>query len=88
MPTLYILAGPNGAGKTTASRYLLPDVFKTDIFINADIIAAKMNPDNPEAASIAAGRQMLLEIEEKLAAKETFAIETTLSSKGYLHLIK
>ena len=88
MPTLYILSGPNGAGKTTASRYLLPDVFKTDIFINADIIAAKMNPDNPEAASIAAGRQMLLEIEEKLAAKETFAIETTLSSKGYLHLIK
>lgn len=88
MPTLYILAGPNGAGKTTASRYLLPDVFKTDIFINADIIAAQMNPENPEAASIAAGRQMLLEIEEKLAAKETFAIETTLSSKGYLHLIK
>lgn len=56
MPTLYILAGPNGAGKTTASRYLLPDVFKTGIFINADIIAAQMNPGNPESASIAAGK--------------------------------
>jgi predicted ABC-type ATPase len=56
MPTLYILAGPNGAGKTTASRYLLPEVFKAEIFINADIIAAQMNPENPEAASIAAGR--------------------------------
>jgi predicted ABC-type ATPase len=88
MPTLYILAGPNGAGKTTASRYLLPDVFKTEIFINADIIAAQMNPENPESASIVAGRQMLLEIEEKLASKETFAIETTLSSKGYLQLVK
>ena len=88
MPTLYILAGPNGAGKTTASRYLLPEVFKTEIFINADIIAAQMNPENPEAASIAAGRQMLMEIEEKLFEKATFAIETTLSSKGYLHLVK
>ncbi len=88
MPTLYILAGPNGAGKTTASRYLLPEVFKTNIFINADMIAAEMNPDNPEAAAIAAGRQMLLEIEERLAEKATFAIETTLSSKGYLQLIK
>jgi predicted ABC-type ATPase len=88
MPTLYILAGPNGAGKTTASRYLLPEVFHTDIFINADIIAAQMNPDNPEAASIAAGRQMLLEIEENLSAKETFAIETTLSNKGYLQMVK
>lgn len=88
MPTLYILAGPNGAGKTTASHYLLPEVFKTDIFINADIIAAEMNPANPEAASLAAGRQMLLEIEQNLIEKETFAIETTLSSKGYLNLIK
>jgi predicted ABC-type ATPase len=88
MPTLYILAGPNGAGKTTASRYLLPEVFQTDIFINADIIAAQMNPSNPEAAAIAAGRKMLLEIEEKLSEKATFAIETTLSSKGYLQLIK
>lgn len=88
MPTLYILAGPNGAGKTTASRYLLPTVFKTEIFINADIIAAQMNPANPEAAAIAAGRQMLQEIEQKLVAKETFAYETTLSSKGYLQLIR
>lgn len=88
MPTLYILAGPNGAGKTTASRYLLPEVCKTEIFINADIIAAQMNPEKPEAASIAAGRQMLMEIEEKLFEKATFAIETTLSSKGYLHLVK
>lgn len=88
MPTLYILAGPNGAGKTTASRYLLPEVFRTEIFINADLIAAKMNPENPEEVSIAAGRQMLLEIEEQLSAKVTFAIETTLSSKGYLQLIK
>lgn len=65
MATLYIMAGPNGAGKTTASRYLLPEVFGMEIFINADIIAAGMNPANPEAAAIAAARQMLVEIEDR-----------------------
>jgi predicted ABC-type ATPase len=87
-PTLYILAGPNGAGKTTASIRLLPQVFKTDIFINADLIAAALNPQNPEAAAIAAGRIMLQQIDQRLAALQTFAIETTLSSKGYLNLVR
>lgn len=51
MPTLYILAGPNGAGKTTVSQTLLPEVFNTDIFINADIIAAQLNPANSESVA-------------------------------------
>lgn len=88
MPNLYIIAGPNGAGKTTASRFLLSEVFKTHIFLNADIIAAKINPLNPEVAAIKAGRIMLGQIEELLQAKETFAIETTLASRSYINLIK
>lgn len=88
MPTLYILAGPNGAGKTTASRTLLPDVFKTAIFINADIIAAQLNPLNPESVSMQAGRIMLEKIEESLTAADTFVIETTLATKIYLNLVK
>lgn len=87
MPTLYIIAGPNGAGKTTASTFLLPDVFNTDIFINADIIAAQLNPSNPEAVAIRAGRIMLERVQETLAAKQTFAIETTLATKSYLNLV-
>ncbi len=39
MPSLYIIAGCNGAGKTTAAYTLLPDVFKTIEFVNADEIA-------------------------------------------------
>lgn len=88
MPTLYILAGPNGAGKTTASEFLLPDVFNTNTFINADIIAAQLNPSNPEAAAIRAGRIMLERIQETLSAKQTFAIETTLATRSYLNLVK
>ena len=59
MHTLYIIAGCNGAGKTTASKFLLPDVFHTDIFINADIIASAINSANPEQAAMQAGRMML-----------------------------
>ena len=88
MPTLNILAGPNGAGKTTASQTLLPEVFNTDIFINADIIAAQLNPGNPESAAFTAGRIMLERIQETLAARKTFAIETTLATRTYLNLVK
>lgn len=87
MPTLYIIAGPNGAGKTTASEFLLPDVFNTNIFINADVIAARLNPSNPEAVAMKAGRMMLEQIQETLSAKQTFAIETTLATRTYLNLV-
>ena len=36
MPDIFIIAGCNGAGKTTAAYNLLPDVFKTVEFVNAD----------------------------------------------------
>lgn len=87
MPTLYIIAGPNGAGKTTAATFLLPEVFQTDIFINANIIAAQLNPQHPEAVAFKAGRIMLEKIQETLKSKQTFAIETTLATKSYLNLV-
>lgn len=59
MPTMYIIAGPNGAGKTTAAYSLLPDVFTTVEFINADEIARGLSPFNPEGAAFSAGRIML-----------------------------
>jgi hypothetical protein len=88
MPTLYIIAGPNGAGKTTASKTLLPEVFHTNIFINADEIALQLNPSNVEAAAIRAGRMMLLEIEKRLSEQTTFSIETTLATRSYLNLVR
>jgi predicted ABC-type ATPase len=88
MPNLYILAGPNGAGKTTAAKTLLPEVFNSDIFINADIIAFELNPVNPESGAIKAGRIMLEKIQQTLSIGKTFAIETTLATKSYLNLVK
>ena len=86
--TLYILTGPNGAGKTTASKTLLTEVFNTNIFINADDIAARLNPLNIEAAAFQAGRIMLYEIEKNLSGEKIFAIEPTLTTRSYLNLLK
>lgn len=88
MPILYILAGPNGAVKTTAAKTLLPDIFQCKVFLNADEIAAELNPKNVEAVAMQAGRIMLEEIETNLAEKNTFAIESTLATRSYLNLIK
>ena len=59
MPTIYIIAGPNGAGKTTAAYSLLPDVFETIEFVNADEIARGVSPLKPAGAAFQAGRIML-----------------------------
>jgi predicted ABC-type ATPase len=56
-------------------------------FINADLIAAGLAPVNPESAAIRAGRVMLAEISSCVQRRESFAIEATLSSKGYRRLI-
>lgn len=88
MPTMYIIAGCNGAGKTTAAYSLLPDVFKTTEFINADEIARGLSPLNPEGAAFAAGRIMLQRIEEMIEKNQSFAFETTLSGLTYISIIQ
>lgn len=87
-PNLYIIAGPNGAGKTTASFNLLPDVLHCPNFVNADEIARGLSPFAPELVAIQAGRIMLQRIEELLPQKVDFAIETTLSTRSYVNLVR
>lgn len=84
---MYIIAGPNGAGKTTLSYTILPEMFDCDEFVNADEIAKGISPLNPEKAGIRAGRLMLQRIRELLEHGESFAFETTLSTKSYHGLI-
>lgn len=88
MPELLIIAGPNGAGKTTAAHVLLPEMLPNARYINADYIAAGMNPLQPERSAIAAGRVMLKEIKSALQNNEDFAFETTLATRGFVQLIK
>ena len=86
-PRIVILAGPNGAGKTTVSKYLLPDVFEIEEFVNADRIAAGLSVFSPESVAFEAGRIMLRRINTLVEQKKSFAFETTLSSKSFVKLV-
>lgn len=87
-PILYIIAGCNGAGKTTASMSVLPEVLDCREFVNADEIAKGLSPFKPEEVAIEAGKLMLQRIDQLLDKSATFAIETTLATKSYKHLVK
>ena len=82
MPNIVILAGPNGAGKSTIAPALLRDELLVTEFVNADVIASGLSAFAPETAAIAAGRIMLMRAKELAARKESFALETTLSSRS------
>lgn len=86
--TLYIIAGCNGAGKTTASITILPEILECKEFVNADEIAKGLSPFNPESVAIEAGRLMLSRIDFLIKGNESFAIETTLSTKSYTKLVE
>lgn len=84
---IYIIAGCNGAGKTTASYTILPEILNCKEFVNADEIAKGLSPFQPEGVAIEAGKIMINRINELLNNHESFAFETTLSSKSYKNKI-
>ena len=87
-PKVIIIAGPNGAGKTTFAREFLPNEAGCPIFVNADLIAAGLAPFAPETAAIQAGRLMFRELARHFANRISFAFETTLFGRTYLHHIR
>lgn len=87
-PKIIIIAGPNGAGKTTFARSFLPQEAQCRRFINADLIAAGLSPFAPEQEAIKAGRLMLLEMNDCVRRRESFAFETTLAGLTYVGRIK
>jgi predicted ABC-type ATPase len=84
--TLTVIAGPNGAGKSTLTRSV--DFEGRDRLLDPDAIARGMNPLNPPAAAIAAGREVLKRTAEYLNRGVSFAVETTLSSRNRVDLIR
>jgi predicted ABC-type ATPase len=87
-PTIYLIAGCNGAGKTTFAKQFLPHEVKCLNFLNADLIAQGLSPLNTRAAAIKAGRLLLAEFRAFVAGRTTFAVESTLSGKTYVGLLK
>lgn len=82
-----IIGGCNGAGKSTLARELLPRL-GIERFLNADLIAKGLSPVNPSLAAFAAGRRLLEEAHSLIAAGGSFAIESTLSGKTYVKLLR
>jgi predicted ABC-type ATPase len=85
---LYIIAGCNGAGKTTASYTILPEIIDCKEFVNADEIARGLSPFQPETAAFEAGRIMINRINDLIDDNETFAFETTLSTRSYRNKVQ
>ncbi len=83
MKQILIIAGPNGAGKTTFATEFLPNEAGVPIFVNADIIAAETS-----AGEVAAGREMLKQLDAHARRGDSFAFETTLSGRAYIERIR
>ena len=84
-PLVVVLSGPNGAGKSSAAALLLPEL-GIDEFVNADVIAAGLNPGDPQSAALSAGRIMLQRLGDLIATGSDFALESTLSGRAYQRL--
>lgn len=87
MKRILIIAGPNGAGKTTFATEFLTNEANCPTFVNADLIAAGLNPFQPVRSALQAGRLMLDMIDTYVDRGESFAFETTLSGRGYARMI-
>lgn len=88
MPTLILITGPNGAGKTTFAREFLTSDLKGLRFLNADEMAKGLSPFDPASMAFKAGRLLLSEIRELMERGADFALESTLSGKSHVTLLK
>ena len=88
VPTCTVIAGPNGAGKTTFALVYLKEAEKCDNFINADLIAAQLSPDDPNRLWMKASRILLNEGRQYVRRRESFAFETTLAGRSYLRMTR
>ena len=86
MPTLTLIAGPNGSGKSTLTRSI--DFDGRERLLDPDAIARELNPLDVSAAAITAAREVLRRTAEYFNPGLSFAVETTLSGKGRLDLIR
>jgi predicted ABC-type ATPase len=87
MPEIYVIGGYNGSGKTTFALNIFPNLDNIE-FINADIIAAQLNPDNPDNVAIQASRIMLERLKTLAQQNQNFAFETTLAARSFAPFLR
>ncbi len=84
--TIYIIAGANGSGKTTFAKEFIK--IPRIAFLNADEIEREFNPNDREGGKIRAGRIFYERLNKLLTGKIDFAIESTLSGKSLIKILK
>ena len=84
--TLYIVAGANGSGKTTFAMSF--SELENLEFINADEIAKEFDPNDIQKYKIKAGKTFFANLNARLCETNSFVIETTLSGKYLVKIIK
>lgn len=82
-----VLGGTNGSGKSTIYEEAVRPQIEGE-FVNADILARRISPDAPEAASLRAGKQVVARLRSLIAARHSFVHETTLSSHQSLQVMR
>jgi predicted ABC-type ATPase len=86
MKAVWLLAGPNGAGKTTFYELFLAR--RRIPFINADVLARKIDPRYPEKVSYLAAQQAAQERTRLLKAGQSFVTETVFSHGSKIALVR
>ncbi|MDO5694011.1 MAG: zeta toxin family protein [Pseudomonadota bacterium] len=86
-PSVVVFAGPNGAGKSTHADAIL-EALGIRVFVNADYIARGLTGIHTDTVAITAGRIMLRRLKELAEAGESFAFESTLSSRSFAPFLR
>lgn len=82
---LWLVTGGNGAGKSTFYHLFLET--KGIHSVNADMIAKKINPENPEKVSYEAASLAIRLLEELLYQGTSFCYETVFSHPSKIDLV-
>lgn len=87
MPEIFVFGGCNGSGKTTFANNFLNTAPNIE-YVNADTIAAQLNPSDVEAVAIQASRMMLTRLNALATSGVDFAFETTLAARSFAKFLR
>jgi len=85
--TMFVFAGNNGSGKSTI-RNLIIDRIGTNVNIDPDALARRINSQFPETVRVSAGKQAILLARECIENNWDFSMETTLSGGYAIRLMR
>lgn len=87
MSRLDLVIGCNGAGKSTFVRLVLQPVLPASEFVNADLIAARLWPEDQEAHAYDAAAVAAATRAQLIEGRRSFIAETVFSHPSKLDLI-